>query len=62
VTETLSRSIVGFERGSVLIRFGKDFFTLGRAAMVLWRGLHREDDDGSSDAGHWASPGPCDDN
>jgi hypothetical protein len=58
MTETLSRSVVGFERASILIWFGEDFFAWGWAALVLRRGLHGEDDDGSSSSGHWASPGP----
>jgi hypothetical protein len=37
-----------------LIRFGEDFFARGRVALVLRRGLHGEDDDGSSGAGNWA--------
>jgi hypothetical protein len=52
VTGTLSHSVVGFEQGSVLIRFGEDFFMWGRAALVLWHGHHREGDDGSSGASH----------
>jgi hypothetical protein len=26
--------------------------------LVLWCGLHGEDDEGMAGAGHWASPGP----
>jgi hypothetical protein len=59
---TLSHSVVGFERGSILIRFDEDFFAWGQAALVLRRGLHGEGDDGSSGAGHWALLGPCDEN
>jgi hypothetical protein len=57
-TGTLSCSVVGFERGSILTRFGEDFFAQGLAALVLQCGVHGEGDDGSSGAGHWASPGP----
>jgi hypothetical protein len=34
-----------FERGFILIRFGEDFFTQGRAALVLRCGLHGEHND-----------------